>query len=250
MFMFVDETCMCMSCVLPSLSIHLTVLFSSPSRLRPFSHPCVDISPYIQPPSPAPSFTLLLHLHRQPFPELTPRLLIRRHALHARLPRALNHNPPLALRRPDRVPRRRASLLVRVRVQHPHKTQPVVHHEWDVRRVGRLVRGPRSAASVAVRAPHRRDFEGMRDTKTLCSVCGVDDVVAVGPGGFGVSILGEAARDKKARAVEGGFAIGVGGGVEVGVVCDNRGILAERILGVDGVGVCGGKLGIVVLEEG
>ena len=37
--------------------------------------------------------------------------------------------------------------------------------------------------------------------------------------------------------------------MEVCIVgCDGR-VLAERVLRVDGVGVCGGELGIVVLEE-
>ena len=81
----------------------------------------IDAFIYVPPAPPASSSAfspcpLLLHLDRQPLPELTPRLLIRRHALHARLPTRFNQNPHLALPRPDRVPRRRPSLLVRIRV--------------------------------------------------------------------------------------------------------------------------------------
>lgn len=90
----------------------------------------------------------------------------------------------------------------------------------------------------------------MGHAETLGDVGGIDDVVAVGPGGFGFAVVGEATGDEEAGTVEGGFAVGVVGGVEVGVVCWHRRVLAQWILLVDSVGVGVGEFWVVVLHEG
>jgi len=88
-----------------------------------------------------------------------------------------------------------------------------------------LVRGAVAAAGIAAEAPDGGDLECVRGAETFGGVGGVEDGVAVGPGGFGCHVLSVAAGDEEAGAGEGGFAVGIGGGVEVCVVLWYRGIL-------------------------
>ena len=89
----------------------------------------------------------------------------------------------------------------------------------------------------------------MRGTEALGDITRVQNVVAVGPGGFGVGVLGEGAGDEETGAGEGIFTIGIRGGVEVGIMGGDRGVLAQGVLSVNCVSIGDGEVGVVVLEE-
>jgi hypothetical protein len=92
------------------------------------SSPNTNCSPALSTPIPRTTSTLLLHRNRQPLPKRTSPFLVLRHVLHPRLSSPLKHQPTLTLRTAHRLPRRRPSFLVRVRIQRPYKAEPVVHH--------------------------------------------------------------------------------------------------------------------------
>ena len=177
----------------------------------------------------------LLHISLDSLPELTLVLQHSTHRLHLR-PLCPEQQPAPAT---PRVPRRRPSSLMHIRIQAPHKAQPVVLHQRHDSSIVRLearlegisgdLRGPKDGV----------DLKDVGHAEALVRLGLVEDVEAVGPefGGGDCGGGGEGVEDVDVGADECCFAVGLGCCGEPGVVLRDGG---ELWVAVEDVGSVGG----------
>lgn len=189
-----------------------------------------------------PPLNLPLQHPPQPPPKLTPPPLPAPHLLHRRPPRLQHHPPPVPpLPNP---PPRTPPPPIPIRIQPPHKTNPIPLHHIHNRPIIRLVARHRVAPDI-VRPEHRGRLKQVRHPQPGGHDVVVAHVVAVRV----AARVADRREEEGRRADEGGFAVGEGGGGEPGGAAGDGGE-GRGVEGEDGGGVVGGEEGEVGGEEG